>query len=233
LLSHKEASANILIDRNLKPYARVKSSIIVEPDDSNWYEPFALSLGINGADFGPLKSTIFNDTNEVIFVEGEIDREYFELLRREEHGKNKLNFKGEIYPYGGADVLKNNSLIKFIKNRYTKFIVTVDIDKFEDVKKSLEIVGIEEEVNLVTIGLNQTGKKNIEGLLPQKILTKVYSENIDLVQAAMENSKDKKAAQNSLKQKYLDAFTTEAKFTDEYYNEFYKVVKKINKMLES
>ncbi len=81
LLSHKTHSANILVDRDLKGKAKEKGSIITNNEDENWYEPFALALGINGADFGPLKSTIFNDSNNVILVEGLIDKEYFELLR--------------------------------------------------------------------------------------------------------------------------------------------------------
>jgi predicted ATP-dependent endonuclease of OLD family len=232
LLSHKTPGANVLIDRDLKIKAKKKGSILISTDNDNWYEPFAKALGINGVDFGPLKNTIFNDSNEVVFVEGDIDKEYFELLRLEQHGKNKLNFAGEIYPYGGADVLKNNSLIKFIKNRYSKFIVTVDLDKYDEVKKSLESVGITENVNLITIGQNQSGKKNIEGLLPQTILGKVFTENADLVQAAMENSKDKKSAQSRLKQKYLEVFKSSAQTTEEYYSEFYKLTKKINKILE-
>ncbi len=111
--------------------------------------------------------------------------------------------------------------------------MTVDVDKFNEVKKSLEIVGVVEGVNLLQIGLDKPGKKNIEGLLPQKVVNRVFSENTELVQAAMENSKDKKSAQNSLKNKYLTTFKSEAKPGEDYYGEFYKVAKKLNGMLKA
>lgn len=232
LLSHKTPSANILIERDLRPKQRESGSHVVNTE-LDWYQPFALALGINGEDFGPLKDSIFNNSSEVIFVEGETDKEYFELLRSTEHGDKRLNFSGEVYAYGGADVLSNNSLIKFIKSRHKKFLVTVDVDKFNEVKKSLEIVGVVEGVNLLQIGLDKPGKKNIEGLLPQKVVNRVFSENTELVQAAMENSKDKKSAQNSLKNKYLTTFKSEAKPGEDYYGEFYKVAKKLNGMLKA
>lgn len=232
LLSHKNPESNVLVDRNFSPRAKEKGSIVVDTTGDNWYEPFALSLGINGLDFGPLKETIFNESSEILLVEGEYDKEYLELLRDDRHGSKKLNFEGEIYPYGGADNLKNTVLLRFIKNRYSKFLVTIDMDRFHSLKKSLETIGIKENENLIQIGINQTGKKCIEGLLPKSTLQKVYSENPDLVQASMENSSEKKDAQNKLKKLFVEQFKSEMEYTEDYFGEFYKLTKKLNKLLK-
>jgi predicted ATP-dependent endonuclease of OLD family len=228
LLSHKTQSANILVDRDLKGKAKDKGSIITNNEDEKWYEPFALALGINGSDFGPLKSTIFNDSNNVILVEGPIDKEYFELLKDPIHGSNALKKNIEIYPYGGADVIKNTAITSFIKNRFSNVVVTVDYDKYEQVKKPLTSIGFIEGKNLIPVGKNETGKKLIEGLLPVDIKNAVRSKHPDIVDAAMENSSDKKDAQNALKKKYLEEFKANAKPGDEHFGEFYKLIKKIN-----
>ena len=232
LLSHKEPESNILIDRDLSKKSKNKGSILIDTSSDKWFEPFALSLGINGEDFGPLKNTVFNEASEIILVEGATDVEYFKILTDERHGKNRLNFDGEIYSYNGTGNIKNNVLVRFIKNRYSKFIISVDFDQFAEVKKSLESIGIEENKSLVKIGLNQNGKKCIEGLLPQKVVTNVFTQYPDLVQAAMENSSDKKEAQNQLKMKYLEEFKNGMEFTNEYFGEFYKLSEKLNKMLK-
>lgn len=228
LLSHKTQLANILVDRDLKSKAKDKGSIITNTEDENWYEPFALALGINGADFGPLKTTIFNDSNNVVLVEGEIDKDYFELLKDSGHGVNSLKSNIEIYPYGGADVIKNTAITSFIKNRFTNVVVTVDYDKLDAVKRPLESIGFTEGINLIPVGKNEAGKKAIEGLLPLEIKNKVKLNNPDLVDAAMENSPNKKDAQNALKKKYLEEFKQSAKPGTEHFGEFYKLVKKIN-----
>jgi predicted ATP-dependent endonuclease of OLD family len=228
LLSHSTQLANILVDRDLKSKAKDKGSLISNTEDDNWYEPFALALGINGEDFGPLKLTIFNDSNNVILVEGPIDKEYLELLKNPAHGANALKQNIEIYPYGGADVIKNTAITSFIKNRFTNVVVTVDYDKYDSVKRSLTSIGFIENKNLLPVGKNETGKKLIEGLLPSDIKSSVRTKYPDIVDAAMENSSEKKEAQNSLKKKYLEEFKATAKPGNEHYGEFYKLVKKIN-----
>ena len=228
LLSHKAQLANILVERDLKSKAKDKGSVITNTEDDNWYEPFALALGINGEDFGPLKSTIFNDSNNVVLVEGPIDKEYFELLKDPIHGSNALKKNVEIYPYGGADVIKNTAITSFIKNRFTNVVVTVDYDKYESIKKSLTSIGFVENKNLLPVGKNEKGKKLIEGLLPSDIKNTVRTNYPDLVDAAMENSNEKKEAQNSLKRKYLEEFKIAAKPGEFHYGEFYKLIKKIN-----
>ncbi|WP_149239830.1 hypothetical protein [Dyadobacter sp. 32] len=144
------------------------------------------------------------------------------------HGTNALKKNIEIYPYGGADVIKNTAITSFIKNRFSNIVVTVDYDKYDQVKKSLTSIGFIEGKTLIPVGKNETGKKLIEGLLPVDIKNTVRSKHPDIVDAAMENSSDKKDAQNALKKKYLEEFKANAKPGDAHFGEFYKLVRKIN-----
>lgn len=231
LLSHKTPSANILLERHFS--SKNRGSQIVSTKGDKWFEPFALSLGINGTNFTPFKSTIFSGSSDIILVEGETDKEYFTLLMDEKHGRNKLNFEGEIFAYGGAGNIKNNILLRFIKERFKRFVVTIDLDKFSEVKETFGTLGLKENIGYLVIGKNETGKKCIEGLLPVTILSKVYSENVELVQKSMENSNEGKKAKNILKLKYLESFKAEANNDPTNFSEFYKISKILNKIFKN
>lgn len=231
LLSHKEPKANLLLERDLSK--KEKGSKLIDTEGEKWYEPFALSLGISGEDFGPLKSTIFSGKSDIILVEGTSDKEYFELLKKPKHGTKKLNFNGEIFPYGGAGNIKNNILLRFIKERFKRFIVTVDLDKYSDTKKTFQSLGLTENKEFIVIGKNTTGKKCIEGLVPSALLSKVYAENVELVQQTMENSEDGKTARSKIKSKVLEAFKEEeSNGNTEIFTDFYPIVSKMNKIFK-
>jgi predicted ATP-dependent endonuclease of OLD family len=230
LLSHKTPSANILLERNLNSVN--KGSRIVNTKGDKWFEPFSLSLGISGSDFGPFKSTIFSGSSDIILVEGESDKDYFSLLMDERHGRNKLKFKGEIFSYGGAGNIKNNILLRFIKERFKRFVVTVDLDKFLEVKSAFDALCLKENQEFIVIGKNETGKKCIEGLIPHTLLSKIYSANVELVQKAMENSNDGKSARSVLKSKILESFKCEAEKDLSNFNEFYKISRTLNKIFK-
>lgn len=231
LLSHKEPKANLLLERDLS--SKNKGSKLVDTGGQKWYEPFALSLGVSGDDFGPLKSTIFSDKSDIILVEGNSDKEYLELLKNEKHGKNRLIFDGEIFPYGGAGNIKNNILLKFIKERFKRFIVTVDLDKLNEIKNSFDSIGLIENKEYLVIGKNITGKKAIEGLIPDSIFSTVYTKEVDLVRQSMENSNQGKDARNLFKTKVLEAFKLEdSKNNLDIYKDFYPLVDKMNKIFK-
>lgn len=228
LLSHKEPKANLLLERDLTN--KDKGSKLVDTGGDKWYEPFALSLGVTGEDFGPLKSTIFSDKSDIILVEGNSDKEYFELLKQNKHGKNKLEFDGEIFAYGGAGNLKNNILIKFIKERFKRFVITIDLDKIGETRSVFQTLGLIENKEYIIIGKLQTGKKSIEGLLPDSIFGEVYTQNIELVRESMENSPQGKEARSKFKEKILAKFLEEDKNNNlEIYKDFYPIVQKLNK----
>ncbi|WP_223651285.1 ATP-dependent nuclease [Hymenobacter psoromatis] len=230
LLSHKVPKANILLERNLS--STNKGSEVIDTSGEKWYEPFSLSLGIAGNDFSPLKDTIFSSSNDIILVEGQHDKNYLELLKSEIHGDKRLKFNGEIFAYGGAGNIKNNILLRFIKERFKRFVVTVDLDKYSDVKSTFETLGLKENQEFIVIGKNETGKKCIEGLVPPSLLNMTYSRNVELVQKAMENSNDGKDARNQLKSKIFDVFKEESVKNLDTYEDFYKLSKSLNKLFK-
>ena len=59
--------------------------------------PYCLALGMSSREIEPWKSVLFANRDKVVLVEGSIDREYINLLRRDVHGTNRFCFDGEIF----------------------------------------------------------------------------------------------------------------------------------------
>lgn len=166
----------------------------------------------------------------MLLVEGETDKEYFELLRDKRHGAKRLVFDGEIVPYGGADALSNTVLLRFIKNRYKKLFVTYDLDKEKSILKAMRALDMKRNADYLAMGISEAGKRSIEGLLPDGVRSKVYSREPTLVSAATQgNPEERKSANSNLKRLLLDEFKKEATPGEEYYAKFYPIVKAINK----
>lgn len=233
LLSHHNPKSNILVKRNVVRN-KTRESIIEDIEGSNWREPFELALGMVGPEFDSLKEAFFSTENNIILLEGAIDVEYFEILRDNRHGINKLNFKGELYPYGGFGFLNNAVLLKFIKERFNKLIVTIDLDAIGNVKSNFESAGYCKDNDYFLIGLDKPGYRCIEGLLPDFIKSKVNNENSELVFALQsENKVERKSAKDQLKALYLIEFKKDIKFDDTYFGEFYKLTNKMNKKINN
>ena len=82
------------------------------------------------------------------------------------------------------------------------------------------------------VGIDVPGKKNIEGLLPESIVTKVFTSNSALAQAAINGTaEEKNTASKQLKKLMLSEFKKLAKPGDEYFKGFYPIVRMINKAL--
>jgi len=80
------------------------------------------------------------------------------------------------------------------------------------------------------VGLNMAGKKNIEGLLPDKVTTAVYAANPGLVQAATAGTaEEQRSAKSRLKRLLLAEFRRQATPGQEYYGHFYSLTKIIDK----
>lgn len=233
LLSHHNPKSNILVKRKVKR-KKLRETYIEPIENENWREPFELALGMVGPEFESMKNAFFSNQNTLLLVEGAIDKEYFELLKSDEHGANKLEFDGELFAYDGFGFLTNNILLKFIKNRFNNVLITLDLDTYDKVKKNIERTGFEKDVNYFVVGQNKAGKRNIEGLIPNSVMTSVHQENGELVQALLsDNSDEVKSAKSSLKQLYLSKFKEIAEPTPEYYSEFYKLTKKLNKAIKT
>lgn len=119
--------------------------------------------------------------------------------------------------------------MKFIKSKFRDVVVTVDMDKFESVKKSVTGIGFVESKDFFAVGKKEEGKDSIEGLIPTITLTKVYSEQPEIVRkATMCNGKAQKSAKSDLKKELLESFKNEP-ISKETHSDFYELTKKINK----
>lgn len=233
LLSHHNPKSNILVKRNIVRN-KTRESIIENVKDENWREPFELALGMVGPEFESLKEAFFSKENNIMLLEGTIDVEYFHLLRDARHGENRLKFDGELYPYGGFGFLNNPVLLKFIKERFNKLIVTIDLDAVSNVKANFDKAGYLKDDDYFSIGLDKPGYRCVEGLLPDFIKSKVNNRNSELVFALQSEDKDeRKSAKDRLKALYLEEFKKDLKFDSTYFEEFYKLSKKMNKKINN
>ena len=127
----------------------------------------------------------------------------------------------------------------FVRDPYTRYAsgvlnhvlrpVTYDLDVENEVRKGLERNGFVHKDNFLGLGVNKPGRRAVEGLLPQNLVTSVNNEHLELVQQAMYGMKEEqKSAKNSLKKHYLTKFQAECEPTEEWFGEFYKAVKVIN-----
>ncbi len=232
LLSQERPESNILLERKTVR-RQLRQTERIDTSGDRWMEPFSLSLGINNNEFKSWKDLFFNIKRAILLVEGDTDKEYFELLKDPMHGEKALSFDGDIYAYGGRDNLKNQTLLKFIKDKYYKIFITFDLDSESIVKDSLEAVGFEKNTTYMPIGIDEPGKRNIEGFLPNSVYTQVTSENPDLTRAlSSDNKAEQKNAKQKLKELFLKKFKENSTPGDNFFGRFYTLTKIINKSLK-
>lgn len=233
LSSLDDPTSNILLERRVDR-RKLRETIKVNTTGPDWKKPFALALGIEGPEFDNIRNAFFSQSKALLLVEGDTDKEYLELLRDDIHGKNKLDFDGEIYAYGGWSTLTNTVMMKFLKEKYTKLIVTFDLDAYSKVKSSMTSLMLDENKDFFKIGIDKGGKRSIEGLLPENVFNKVWTGNSELVlQTQSDNDKEAKSAKNQLKKLYLDEFKKTANPGNEHFGEFYKLTSVLNKALKT
>jgi putative ATP-dependent endonuclease of the OLD family len=232
LLSHTRSDSNILLERHTVR-KQLRQTERVDTAGERWMQPFAMSLGLTDDTFKPWRELLFSQPTSVLLVEGDVDRQYFELLQKDEHANNRLCFSEVIFPYGGVSTLRNQALLKFIKDLFGKVFITFDLDGKGEVERSLSSLGFEEKRHYLPIGLEEAGKRKIEGLLPDAIRTKVYAENPNLVDALSGSTEERHSAENRLKKLLLEAFTKSATPGSEDFKKFYEIVRVINKAIKS
>ena len=230
LLSHAHPASNILLERKVTR-GQLRETAVVETTGEEWMKPFALSLGIRSDELRPWREVIFSGATNLLLVEGDIDKEYFELLRDEGHGDQRLHFDGEIFPYEGSGNLKTQTLLRFIKDRYERIFVTFDLDAENTVRKTLDALGFERGKSYLPLGVDRAGKRCIEGLLPPSVVSKVYSDHPDLVQALSGTTEERRDAQRKLKHYMLEHFKQVAVPGRASYGELYPIVAVVNKAL--
>lgn len=229
MLNQSTPESNILLERiiNNKQLRETKK---IDTSGENWMEPFGIVLGLANEEFQPWRDIFFSDSKSHLLVEGKIDKEYFELLRQDCHGDNKLNFIGDIFPYDGCGNLKNPTLLNFLKSKSKNLIVTFDIDVIDDVEPTLKKHGFEKNKSYVVVGIDKAGSRSIEGLIPDSYKNRVNTENPELVQQGIHGTKEEqKTAKNNLKSLYLKDFKEKSIPNSDDYIEFYKLTKILNK----
>jgi hypothetical protein len=181
-----------------------------------------------------VENLIIRSSKSLLLVEGAHDKEYFALLRDQAHSSSRLDFDGDIESYDGTGSLQNTVLLRLLKTRNERIFVTYDLDAEHEVEKHLKAVGLEKGKHYLPIGQNIAGKKNIEGLLPEKVLSAVYGNNAALVQAATSGGEkeEQRKAKASLKKLLLVEFKRVAK-PGEDYSLFYPTARAIGKALRS
>lgn len=230
LLNQNHPESNILLQRRVIR-RQLRQTELVDTSGDKWMEPFALALGICDEEFRPWRDLFLTSSSALLLVEGEIDKEYFTLFQDPAHGSNRLNFDGEIFAYGGKDTLKNQALLRFLLDRYEKLFVTFDLDGEMAVERCLRALGLERKKDYMTIGMDQPGKRNIEGLLPDSVRIPVYADNPDLVQALSGTAEERRDAKRRLKILLLECFKSNAISGEEYYGLFYPIIKAANRKL--
>ena len=110
--------------------------------------------------------------------------------------------------------------------------VTFDLEAADRLEKVLQGLQLEKGKQYTTIGLNAAGKRNIEGLLPERVTTAVFAANAALVQAATAGTKDEQeSAKGRLKRLMLEEFKRQAKPGPDDFGHFYVLAKTINRAL--
>ncbi len=233
MLCQSNAQSNVLLGRKTS-YGKTKSTEVIEVKDDNWMEPFGNILGLNNIEFSPWKEVLFSAKQCVLLVEGDIDRSYFEYISSLDFSDLKLPVGLEIVPYEGKDALKNSILLKFIIDKFKKVLVTFDLDAKTELERTMTQVGLAEGTGYLAVGSNKPGKQCIEGLLPERILSKVYSANTDLVMALTSaENKDRRSAKSSLKQKLLTEFKADKSISREELKPFLPVFKALSQLAPS
>ncbi len=231
MLSVERPDANILLTRRTER-GRALETQLEDTAGGDWMRPFAMALGVTADSFGPWRAILFADADELILVEGEIDKDYFEHLQKPEHGEKQLDLKGAVFSYGGDGFFSNDVMMKFILERFSRVIITFDLDVDGKVSKKLENLGLKRNEDFFSIGLAIGGKKNIEGLLPSQITSDVASVHPDVFDLASSSDEGNKDAKQKLKRFKQDAFFKTYKPGTDGYVEFYKLVDSINRSLK-
>ena len=233
LLSFDNAGANILLERKTEK-KRQRETLQVEVSGERWMEPFSRVLGIGDSELAPWKDALFSGKDSIILVEGITDKAYLELLMQDAHGSNRLLFSGTISPYGGKDTLKQQQIVRLVKSQFKKFVITYDLDCDRELDKVMRELELSKRTDYIAIGLDEGGRRNMEGLLPQRILSAVYGEEHALVQKATQGTSDEsRNAKARLKSKLLERFRIEAQPDGSDFENFYKLAKQINRALET
>lgn len=225
MLNRNHPQANILAQRSHKDKTKYATEIVI-PNGDDWMLPFAEHLGIPSREFVTWSGIFHDNIKKILLVEGSIDKAYLEFIQKNKLLKETLPEDLEIVPYGGKDALKNTVLLKFTLAKYQESYITMDLDAVGDVKRAIEAIGYQENISYFAIGVDQPGHQDIEGLLPERIRSTIFAENISFVTKALGGDKESK---DKLKKLFVAEFLKHTDYTDAELKGFSDLFKRINK----
>jgi len=233
MLSIRRPESNVLLERKVL-YGAPRGTMRTPTDGDAWMAPFAQALGMNAELFQPWKELFLSGGECLLLVEGELDRQYLELLRDAAHGTGQLRFAGKIVPYEGTGQLNNTVLLRLLQGHNKRLLITYDLDAEDQIEPQLVKANFVRGTHYHPIGVDAPGRRCIEGLLPEAIRNGVRSANPVLVDALESDKKDEREkAKRELKHHYLGAFKAQAKPGDENYKDFYKLARVLNAAMQS
>ncbi len=227
MLSFGRPESNILLSRRVER-GRLYETIVETTSGKDWMRPFALALGVTDESFEPWRAVLFNNSQELLLVEGEIDKEHMEKLRDPSHGHAALDIQGDVFAYGGDGFFAHDTLLRFIMQRFNRVVVTFDLDVESKVIRKLESLGLKRNEGFVAIGLNQPGKKDIEGLLPSRITAAVAQKEPDMMNLAVSRDEGNNDARQKLKRMKFEEFWKTAQPVTDDFKELYRMTAAIN-----
>jgi len=225
MLNRNDPKSNILVRRHNNTNKKNGSEVVI-PSGENWMLPFAEHLGLPIGEFSSWAPIFETEKKRILLVEGPIDKDYFDFLLQNRLLQETLPNDIDVVAYGGKDALKNTVLLKFTLEKYDEAYITFDLDALSEVKRSIEAIGYKEGVTYFHIGKDMAGHKDIEGLLPDRIRSKIFSMNPSLVTQAIGGDR---SAKNTLKKLYLDEFKKNTDYSAEELKDFNLLFKRINK----
>lgn len=206
MLNQTNPEANLLLERKLVR-KKLKETVRVDTSGDDWMLPFADNLGVVSGEFIPWRKIVASPNSRVVLVEGEIDVKYFDCIKQKYPDLYLIPHDVEVVAYGRKDALKNTQVLQFMLSRLDAVYITFDLDARKDVQARLESIGLIHGDNFCAVGVDKPGRECIEGLLPESILSEVYSEHVDDVLAVSSaNNEAKKKAKRNLKHAALEKF---------------------------
>jgi putative ATP-dependent endonuclease of OLD family len=229
MLNQEDPSANILLERELHR-GRLSGTVRVDTSGPEWMTPFSEHLGLPSSEFAPLRRLFSSACDKVLLVEGELDREYFQIFQNRDLGITRLAADIDVVAYGGKDTLKNTKLLDFLLSKFDRVYITYDLDAKSETECALRRLKRSREISHAALGQQSAGKDCIEGLLPLSVLSTVNGRETDLVMA-LGSATEKKSAKEKLKKAYLAEFESQTAFAAQDLARFDAVIKSINKAL--
>ena len=231
MLNQAQPSSNILLRRKVL-YGKLKETAVIATSGEQWMAPFAEHLGVVDPEFDSWKALFSARQTKVLMVEGVVDKEYFEHLRKTLGDRFGLPADVDVVPYGGKDALKNTVLVKFMISRFDWVFITFDLDAAGDVRNALIRLGLKEGADFCAVGQDRPGRQSVEGLLPEKIISAVNGRETDLVmELSSSKSEERRHARQNLKKEYLTEFKAHGDYSDGELKEFVKLGRVIRRGL--